>query len=93
MVRDPLAWRFTKVYEGMQVYVRTHAPIINYLYLWDGWTDCAETSCVVREPLAMRFTQNGDILMSARVTVSTFKHIYLLPLVHRPMGLTGHAVK
>ena len=51
--------------------VRVHL----FPYLRNGWTDLAETWCVVRGPLAMCFTQNGGICMSTYVTVHTFKHI------------------
>ena len=47
-------------------------------------TDCAEISRLFRGPLAMCFTQDGDICFSAGVTVHTFKHIYSLPLVYLP---------
>ena len=48
------------------------APVPHpFLYLW---TYCAETWCVFRGPLAMRFTQNGDT--SARETVHTFQHLF-----------------
>ena len=40
-------------------------------YLGNGFADCAETWCVVRGPLAMRFTQDGDVRTSARGTVLT----------------------
>ena len=65
-----------------EVHVRTH-----FTYLGNGWADCAETWCVIRGSLAMRFTQNRDIRTSARVTVHTFKHICSLPVVHRPKGV------
>ena len=42
------------------------APL--FPYLGNGWTDCAKTWCVVRGPLAMRFTQNGGYAHSARLT-------------------------
>ena len=53
----------------------------------ERWTDCAETWCVVRGPLAMRFTQNGGTRASTRIIVHTFKHICSLPLVHPPEGV------
>ena len=81
LVRDQLAWRFTKVNGGVRVHVRNP-----FSYLGNDWTDCAETQCVIRGPLAVRVTQNGDIRTSARVTVHTFKPICSLPRVHRPKG-------
>ena len=49
MVRDLLARRFKEVGDGVQLHVR-----ITFSYLGNGWTDCAEVSCVVRDPLVMR---------------------------------------
>ena len=40
----------------------------------------------LEDPLAMRFTQHGDIRRSARVTV-THLSISSLPLVYRPKGV------
>ena len=86
VVRDPLARRFRYVNGGLpiQVHVRTLFP-----HLGNGWMECcAEIRCVVRGLLSARFTQGWGISarayvhMYVRVTVHTFKHIYLLTLVH-----------
>ena len=65
------------------VHLRLRTP---FSYLENGWTDCAENWCVIRGLLAIHFAKDGDIFPSARVNVHTFKHIYPLPLVHRPKG-------
>ena len=46
-------------------------------YLGNGWTDCTEIWCVVRGPMAMRFTQDGRFCTSASVTI-----IHLSASVH-----------
>ena len=43
------------------MHVRTPFP-----YLGNGWTDCSETLFVVRGPLAIGFTQDGDVQTRAR---------------------------
>ena len=53
---------FYKTFFGRGVtgaHVRMRNP---FLYLGNGWTDCAETWGVVRGPLAMRFTKDEGYL-------------------------------
>ena len=52
VVRDPLAWRLKKA-RVWYICTCTCAD----LPLGNGWTDCAEILCVVRNPLAERFTK------------------------------------
>ena len=59
-------------------------PPPQFPYLGNGSTHCAENWCVIRRPPAMHLTKDGDIFSSARLNVHIFKHMYLLPLVHRP---------
>ena len=85
VIRDPLAWRFTKVNGGVQVRVRTRAAVFRIsgtagrialkrgMWLQDHWL------CTLHGM--------GGIRTNARVTVHTFKHICLLPIVHRPKGV------
>ena len=79
-VRDPLAWRLTKVNGGVQdPHVRTCAP----LFLISGTAGhIALKLVVVRRPLTMRFTQNEGYLHDRTCNVHTFKHICWLPLFH-----------
>ena len=46
----------------MQLYpdaaARVHVRIF-FLYLGNGWTDCTESWCMARGPVAMRFAQDG----------------------------------
>ena len=50
-INTPISLAFYKsmVGTGTRAHVRTPFP-----YLGNGWTECAETSCVVRRPLAIR---------------------------------------
>ena len=48
--------------------------------------DCAKNWCLIRGLLLYILHRIGDIFSSAHVIVLTFKHIYPLPLVHRPKG-------
>ena len=73
VVRDPLVWCFTEVNGVVQVHVRTAHPFSMSRERLDGLC-YAETWCVVRGPLAI-FTHDGDVRMSASVTVHTFRHI------------------
>ena len=43
-----------------------------FLYLGNGWMDCAEIWCVARGPLAMHFTRDGDTCAGTRATVTHF---------------------
>ena len=51
------------------------------------WMDCAEIWCVARGPLTMHFTHDGGYLHEHTGNCHIFKHIYLLPLVHRQKGV------
>ena len=56
---------------AIHVRTRARADVPRFPHLGNGWTDCADICCVVRGPLAVHFTQDGDIFSSARVTVPT----------------------
>ena len=83
MVTDPLAWHFTEVNGGVTgacAHVSTPFP-----YLGNGWTDCAETLCVIRGSLAMCLTHNGGgggIRTSASVTLHTFTSLVFLGAIY-----------
>ena len=57
VVREPLAWSFTKKNGGTGAHVQLRPPPLPYL--GNGWTDFAETWGVVRGPLTMRYTKDG----------------------------------
>ena len=69
VVRDPLARRFTKVDGELCTYTCTCARA-HLLSVTREWLDYyAKIRCAFRGPLAIRFTQDGDICSSAHVTV------------------------
>ena len=61
-----------------------HTP---FSYLGNGWADGAETWCVARGPLSMRFTRDGRYPHERTCSCTHFKHICSLLLVHRPKGV------
>ena len=61
---------------GAHLYVRTcaRADVPNVLYLLNGWTDCAEIWCMVRDELAMRFTPlMGRVHLHVRTCAPLFR--------------------
>ena len=58
-----------------------------FSFLGKGWTDCAETWCVVRGPLAMCFTQDGWYPHERTCNCTHVKPLCWPPLVHRPKGV------
>ena len=58
-----------------------------FCYLGNGWTNCTETWCVVRVPLAMSFTKDEGYPHERTSNCSHFKQICPLSLVHRPKGV------
>ena len=58
-----------------------------FSYLRNGWMDLAETWCVARGPLALRFAKNGGYPHERTCNRTHFKHICLLPLVHHQKGV------
>ena len=66
---------------GVQLHVLTcaRADVAHFSYLGNGWTDCAEIWCVVRDPLARRFTEVYAGVHRARADV---------PLLYLGIGWT-----
>ena len=73
--------RFQLLQVGLIVLAHLRADFLN---LSNRWTHCGGNWCVVRHTLFMRFAQDGGNCTYARAAVHTFKHIYSLPIVHRP---------
>ena len=66
----------THVMSGVHLHVRTcaSADVPPFPYLGNGWTDCAEIWCVVRDPLAMRFTLlRGGVHLHVRTCAPLFR--------------------
>ena len=67
------------------MHVRTPFP-----YLGNGKPDCAETWCVVREPLAMHFTKDGGYPHERTCNcryIHSLRRIRSFSLAHRPKGV------
>ena len=64
------------------MHVRTH-----FSNLGNGWTDYAETWCVVRVPLALRCTKGGGYPHERACSFSTFNQIRSFLPVNRPKGV------
>ena len=65
----------TQVMGGVHLHVRTcaRADVPPFLYLGNGWTDCAEIWCVVRDPLARLFTNvHGGAQLHMRTCATLF---------------------
>ena len=59
----------TQVMGGVHLHMRTcaRADVPPFLYLGNGWTDCAEIWCVARDPLAKLFAKvNGGAHLHVR---------------------------
>ena len=48
--------------DGVYMHVRTcaRADVSSFPYFGNGWTDCAEIWCVVRDPLTRHFLKVED---------------------------------
>ena len=59
MFRDQDTMHITQVMGGEHLHVRTcaRADVPTFMYLGNGWTDCAEIWFVVRDQLAWHFTK------------------------------------
>ena len=78
MVTDPLAMSFTPL-RGGGASARAHVRTA-FLYLGNGWTDCAEIWYVVRDQLARQLTQTKDgihlhVHTCARADVPRFSYL------------------
>ena len=65
MFREQAAIHITQVMGVVHLHVRT-CRCARFKYLGNGRTDCAVIWCVIREPLAKRFTK-VDVMVRARV--------------------------
>ena len=66
----------TQVMGGVHLHVRTCAcaDVPPFLYIGNGWTDCAEIWFVARDPLALRFTKvNGGVQVHVRTYAPLFR--------------------
>ena len=66
----------TQVMGGVHLHVRTcaRADVPPFPYLGNGWTDCAEIWCVVRDPLARLFAKvNGGAQLHVRTCAPLFR--------------------
>ena len=73
MFRDHVTVHNAHVMGGLHLHVRTCicAP---FPYLVNGWTDCAEIWYLVRDPLAMRFTEvDYGVQMHMRTCAPLFR--------------------
>ena len=59
MIRDHVAMHIAQIMDVVHLNVRT-CRCAPFPYLRNGWTDYAEISYVVRDPLDRRFTEVDD---------------------------------
>ena len=85
MVSGPLAWLFARAKSGAHLHMRTCSLLF---VSWKQLDGCAEIWCMAWGPLAMHFTHDERYLHEYTGNCHTFKHIYSLPLVYRPKGVS-----
>ena len=70
----------TQIMDGVHLHVRT-CRCAHFPYLGNGWTNCAEIWCVVRDTLASRFAKvKGGVNLHVRAADLHAAHVQMCPL-------------